>query len=184
MTDAPPFSRRVRVDALPADGLTQTIEASPDERAALAALNRLPAIASLTASFTRAAQRPRRRAGDRRSPRRSHPGLRRQPRAVRGDGRRAGRRAFRAGRGGRGGAARERRRRGDGRGRRRGSARSDRRRQDRSRRAGGRVLCARPRSLSAQARRRVRSARAAGRRRIRRSPRSPSRRRNADAQRL
>jgi uncharacterized metal-binding protein YceD (DUF177 family) len=52
MTDAPPFSRRVRVDALPADGLTQTIEASPDERAALAALNRLPAIASLTASFT------------------------------------------------------------------------------------------------------------------------------------
>ena len=52
MTDAPPFSRRVRVDALPADGLSQTIEASPDERAALAALNRLPAIASLTASFT------------------------------------------------------------------------------------------------------------------------------------
>jgi len=52
MTDAPPFSRRVRVDALPAGGLSQTIEASPDERAALAALNRLPAIASLTASFT------------------------------------------------------------------------------------------------------------------------------------
>lgn len=52
MTDAPPFSRPVRIDALPADGLSQTIEASPDERAALAALNRLPAIASLTASFT------------------------------------------------------------------------------------------------------------------------------------
>jgi uncharacterized metal-binding protein YceD (DUF177 family) len=52
MTDAPPFSRWVKVDALPADGLTQTIEAGPDERAALAALNRLPAIASLTASFT------------------------------------------------------------------------------------------------------------------------------------
>ena len=52
MTDAPPFSRRVRVDALPAEGLTQTIEASSDERAALAALNRLPAIASLSASFT------------------------------------------------------------------------------------------------------------------------------------
>ena len=52
MTDAPPFSRRVRVDALPAGGLTQTIEASPEELAALAALNRLPAIASLTASFT------------------------------------------------------------------------------------------------------------------------------------
>ncbi len=51
MTDAPPFSRRVRVDALPADGLSQTIEASPDERAALAALNRLPAISSLTAAF-------------------------------------------------------------------------------------------------------------------------------------
>ncbi len=52
MTDAPPFSRLVRIDALPADGLSQTIEASQDERAALAALNRLPAIASLTASFT------------------------------------------------------------------------------------------------------------------------------------
>ena len=52
MTDAPPFSRWVKVDALPADGLTQTIEASPDERAALAALNGLPAIASLKANFT------------------------------------------------------------------------------------------------------------------------------------
>ena len=52
MSDPPLFSRRVRVDALPADGLTQTIEAGPDERAALAALNRLPAIASLTASLT------------------------------------------------------------------------------------------------------------------------------------
>ena len=52
MTDAPPFSRRVRIDALPADGLTQTIEASPEERAALAAINRLPAIASVTANFT------------------------------------------------------------------------------------------------------------------------------------
>ncbi len=51
MTDAPPFSRRVRVDALPAEGLSQTIEASPDERAALAALNRLPAVASLAAAF-------------------------------------------------------------------------------------------------------------------------------------
>jgi hypothetical protein len=51
MTDAPPFSRKVRVDALPADGLIQTIEASPEERAALAALNRLPAIASLAATF-------------------------------------------------------------------------------------------------------------------------------------
>ena len=52
MTDAPPFSRQVKVDALPADGLSQTIAASPDERAALAALNHLPAIASLTATFT------------------------------------------------------------------------------------------------------------------------------------
>jgi uncharacterized metal-binding protein YceD (DUF177 family) len=51
MTDAPPFSRRVRVDALPAEGRSQTIEASPDERATLAALNRLPAIASLAATF-------------------------------------------------------------------------------------------------------------------------------------
>jgi uncharacterized metal-binding protein YceD (DUF177 family) len=51
MTDAPPFSRRVRVDALPAEGLFQTIEASPEERAALAALNRLPSIASLAATF-------------------------------------------------------------------------------------------------------------------------------------
>jgi hypothetical protein len=51
MTDAPPFSRPFRVDALPADGLTQTIEAGPDERAALAALDRLPAIGSLTATF-------------------------------------------------------------------------------------------------------------------------------------
>jgi len=52
MSDAPPLSRRVRIDALPADGLTQTIEASPEERAALAAINRLPAIASVTANFT------------------------------------------------------------------------------------------------------------------------------------
>ena len=52
MTDAPPFSRWVKVDALPADGLTQTVEASSDERAALAALNGLAAIASLKANFT------------------------------------------------------------------------------------------------------------------------------------
>jgi uncharacterized metal-binding protein YceD (DUF177 family) len=51
MTDAPPFSRLFRVDALPAEGRIETIEASPDERAALAALNRLPAIAGLTATF-------------------------------------------------------------------------------------------------------------------------------------
>ena len=52
MSDAPPLSRRVRIDALQADGLTQTIEASPEECAALAAINRLPAIASVTANFT------------------------------------------------------------------------------------------------------------------------------------
>jgi hypothetical protein len=52
MTDAPPFSRWVKVDALPADGLTQTVEASSDERAALAALSGLAAIASLKANFT------------------------------------------------------------------------------------------------------------------------------------
>jgi hypothetical protein len=51
MTDEPPFSRPFRVDALPAEGLIQTIEARADERAALAALNRLPAIASLVATF-------------------------------------------------------------------------------------------------------------------------------------
>ena len=41
-----PFSRRVRVDAIPGEGLVQTIEASPDERAALATLDGLPAIAA------------------------------------------------------------------------------------------------------------------------------------------
>ena len=51
MTDAPPFNRPFRVDALPAEGQSQTIEAGPEERAALAALNHLPAIASLTATF-------------------------------------------------------------------------------------------------------------------------------------
>jgi len=52
MTDAPPFSRPVRVDALPAGGLAQTIEADEAERAALARLDGLPAIASLNANFT------------------------------------------------------------------------------------------------------------------------------------
>jgi uncharacterized metal-binding protein YceD (DUF177 family) len=52
MSGAAPFSRPVRVDALPVDGVTQTIVADEAERAALAALNHLPAIAKLTASFT------------------------------------------------------------------------------------------------------------------------------------
>ena len=51
MIDAPPFSRLFRVDALPAEGQSVTIEASPEERATLAALNHLPAIASLAATF-------------------------------------------------------------------------------------------------------------------------------------
>ncbi len=51
MTTEVLFSRPVRVEALPKDGLTQTIEANPAERAALAALNRLPGIARLTATF-------------------------------------------------------------------------------------------------------------------------------------
>ena len=52
MTAAAAFHRPIRVDALPPNGLTQTIEANPAERAALAALNGLPAIASLTATLT------------------------------------------------------------------------------------------------------------------------------------
>jgi uncharacterized metal-binding protein YceD (DUF177 family) len=45
------FSRPVRVDPLPRGGLEQEIEANEAERAALAALNGLPAIARLTARF-------------------------------------------------------------------------------------------------------------------------------------
>jgi Large ribosomal RNA subunit accumulation protein YceD len=51
MTSEVLFSRPVRVEALPKDGLTQTIEANPGERAALAALNGLVGIAKLTATF-------------------------------------------------------------------------------------------------------------------------------------
>ena len=51
MTTEALFSRPVRVEALPKDGLAQTIEANPAERAALAALNGLPDIAKLTATF-------------------------------------------------------------------------------------------------------------------------------------
>ena len=52
MTSEALFSRTVRVEAVPKDGLTRTIEADPAERAALAELNRLPDIAKLTATFT------------------------------------------------------------------------------------------------------------------------------------
>ena len=51
MTEAEPFTRLVRVDALPRDGQTVTIEASPAEREALASLYGLPAIAALTATL-------------------------------------------------------------------------------------------------------------------------------------
>ncbi|MBV8473090.1 MAG: DUF177 domain-containing protein [Hyphomicrobiales bacterium] len=52
MTDDVPFSRPVRVEPLPKDGLSHTIEADAAERAALATLNGLPAIAKLAATFT------------------------------------------------------------------------------------------------------------------------------------
>ena len=45
------FSRPVKVDALPRDGLNQTIEATPVERAAIAKQNGLVEIASLKATF-------------------------------------------------------------------------------------------------------------------------------------
>jgi uncharacterized metal-binding protein YceD (DUF177 family) len=51
MTEAGPLTRMVRVDALPQEGRTVTIEASPSEREALASLYRLPAIAALTATL-------------------------------------------------------------------------------------------------------------------------------------
>lgn len=51
MTSEVAFSRPVRVEALPRDGLAQAIEANPAERAALAALNGLPEIAKLKATF-------------------------------------------------------------------------------------------------------------------------------------
>jgi hypothetical protein len=47
-----PFSRVVRVDAIPRDGQTVTIEASPREREALAMIFKLPSIEALTAEFT------------------------------------------------------------------------------------------------------------------------------------
>jgi hypothetical protein len=47
-----PFSRVIRVDTLPKDGETVTIEANPSERAALAAFLRLPSIEALSATLT------------------------------------------------------------------------------------------------------------------------------------
>ena len=51
MTDERPFSRLVRVDALPREGQTVTIEATSAERQALASFFKLPAIAALTATL-------------------------------------------------------------------------------------------------------------------------------------
>jgi uncharacterized metal-binding protein YceD (DUF177 family) len=51
MTEAGPLTRLVRVDALPREGQTVTIEASPAEREVLASLYKLPAIAALTATL-------------------------------------------------------------------------------------------------------------------------------------
>jgi len=46
-----PFSRVIRVDTLPKDGETVTIEASPSEREALAAFLGLPSIEALSATL-------------------------------------------------------------------------------------------------------------------------------------
>jgi hypothetical protein len=51
MTESAPFRRIVRVDALPKDGQTLTIEANASERGALASLYKVPAIAALTATL-------------------------------------------------------------------------------------------------------------------------------------
>jgi hypothetical protein len=47
-----PFSRVIRVDALPREGQTVTIEANSAEREALAAFLKLPSVESLAASLT------------------------------------------------------------------------------------------------------------------------------------
>lgn len=51
MTEPGPFSRVVRVDAIPRDGQTLMIEAQAAEREALASFLGLPAIAALTATL-------------------------------------------------------------------------------------------------------------------------------------
>jgi Large ribosomal RNA subunit accumulation protein YceD len=51
MTEAGPFTRLVRVDALPREGQNVIIEANPAEREALASLYELPEIAALTATL-------------------------------------------------------------------------------------------------------------------------------------
>jgi uncharacterized metal-binding protein YceD (DUF177 family) len=47
-----PFSRVVRVDAVPEEGHTVTIEAAPAEREALAALYKVPSIEALSATLS------------------------------------------------------------------------------------------------------------------------------------
>jgi Large ribosomal RNA subunit accumulation protein YceD len=49
--ESTPFRRVVRVDAIPQDGQTLTIEAGPSEREGLALLYGIPAIAALTATL-------------------------------------------------------------------------------------------------------------------------------------
>ena len=51
MTKSAPFSRIVRIDAVPRGGQNMTIEASPAEREALASLYKLPTVAALTAAL-------------------------------------------------------------------------------------------------------------------------------------
>ena len=112
---------------------------------------------------------------------RNHADLRRLAGALRGDARRAGRRALRAARRrGRGAARRFERSGRDGPRRRRGRARSDRRRPVDLGALGRRILCARARSLSPQARRRLRAAAGARGRGTRPSRRSPKSARNAE----
>jgi hypothetical protein len=48
----PPFSRPIRVEAIPREGLETRIEADEAERAALAAFNGLPAVGRLVAVFS------------------------------------------------------------------------------------------------------------------------------------
>ena len=48
---SPPLSRPIRVETIPREGLTRRVEADPAERVALAALNNLPALGRLVATF-------------------------------------------------------------------------------------------------------------------------------------
>ena len=52
MIAGPPFSRPIRVETIPREGLEMRVEADEAERAALAAFNGLPAIGKLVATFS------------------------------------------------------------------------------------------------------------------------------------